>query len=156
LALESSTNGRSRSPRLARRTRFAVVTAGGSASTESAFDGEGDSDAFGPWSAGPGPAPAGLGAGGGVSLPFAPDEGTAVSSNAGSSPSRDFGGVSTVELRVVPLPGREGTATDEAGEPESEDSGPDGMEVVAAGPGPSDVTVVPDPQFVHGVDAGVV
>jgi len=69
-----------------------------------------------------------------------------------------LGGVSTVELRVGPVPGREGTFTDAAGESELEYSDTGGTELVGAVPGSSVVTVVPDPQFVQGVvaRAGVV
>jgi len=91
--------------------------------------------------------------GGGVALPPDPDEGTVVSSKLGSPPSRDLGGDSTVELRVGPVPGRDGTVAEAAGESESEYPGTDGTELVGAVAGPSVVTVVPDPQLVQGVVA---
>jgi hypothetical protein len=110
---------------------------------------EGDTDVVGPWTGGP----AGFGGGGGVSLP--PEfDGTAVSSNAGSPLIRDLGGGSTVELRVAPEPGRAGTFTGEDGESEFTGSASEGTELIEPVLGPSDVTVVPDPQFVHGVEAG--
>jgi hypothetical protein len=91
-----------------------------------------------------------LGGGGGVAVE--PDP-AFVSSNAGSSPSRDLGGVSTVELRVAPPRGRAGAVADGAGESDTEYSGSDGTALVAAAAGPSVVTVALGPQFAHGAEA---
>jgi hypothetical protein len=85
-----------------------------------------------------------------VTLLPAPDWAPDVSSKAGSSPSRDFGGVSTVELRVCPVPERDGAVTDAAGEsdPRYSDAGGTALDGAA---GSSVVTVAPVPQFVQGV-----
>jgi hypothetical protein len=96
-----------------------------------------------------------LGGGGGVVLPRDPD---VVSSKAGSSPSRDLGGVSTVELRGALAPGRDGTAADGAGESWTGYSGSDVTALVELALGTSEEIAAPGSQLVHGADtrAGVV
>jgi hypothetical protein len=113
-------------------------------------DTEGKSDADGLSSAGP-PAPGGIGLGGGggvVVLPWLRD-GIWVGSKLGSSPSRDVGGFSTVELSVPPEPER-GLFTGAEVESRFDGDGSTSAGTLLTVLGSSVVTVAPDPQFVHG------
>src|ERR1700729_1332540 len=109
LAVDSSRKGRSRSFKLARRTREEGVAVVCTPSCESVSHADGEAALLGPNRAGPEPEPApgltGLGGAGGDVPPPCPEGGAGdiVSSRPGSSSRRDLGALSTAWPRIDSL-----------------------------------------------------